>query len=103
MPGWMSSVEGRTPAGAARLGFVLSVANPKELAFTIGAGLTIGGAGFPVTETVPLALGYTVVACLTVIVPAVAFVVSRERVIDRSDAPGPGWSRTTSPSSARCS
>jgi hypothetical protein len=39
VPGWMSSVEGRTPLGAARLGFVLSVANPKELAFTIGAGL----------------------------------------------------------------
>ena len=81
MPGWMASVEGRTPAGAARLGFVLSVANPKELAFTIGAGLTIGGAGFPVTETVLLALGYTVLACLTVIVPVVAFVVSRDRMV----------------------
>ena len=80
VPGWMSSVEGRTPAGAARLGFVLSVANPKELAFTIGAGLTIGGAGLPVAETVLLALGYTVIACLTVIVPVVAFLVSRDRM-----------------------
>jgi hypothetical protein len=81
VPGWMSSVESKTPAGAAGLGFVVSTINPKELAFSIGAGLTIGGAGLPLAETVTIALGYTVIACLTVIVPAVAFLVSRDRVV----------------------
>jgi Sap, sulfolipid-1-addressing protein len=38
LPKWMSSVERRSPRGAAGLGFVLSVANPKELAFSVGAG-----------------------------------------------------------------
>jgi len=85
VPGWMSSVEGRTPAGAARLGFVLSVANPKELAFSVSAGLTIGGAGLPMAETVLLALGYTVIACLTVIVPTVAFMINRDRMVGPSD------------------
>lgn len=80
VPKWMSSVEGRSPAGAAGLGFVLTVANPKELAFTVGAGLTIGGAGLPVAQTVMLAAVYSVTACLTVIVPVVAFLVARERM-----------------------
>ena len=60
---------------------MLSVANPKELAFSIGAGLTIGGAGFPIAETVLLALSFTVIACLTVIVPVVAFMINRDRMV----------------------
>ena len=77
---WMASVEGMSPTGAGGLGFLLPVANPKELALTIGAGLIIGGAGLPRAPTVSLALCYTVIGCLTVIVPIVAF-VDRERMI----------------------
>jgi hypothetical protein len=78
---WMASVEGMSPTGAAGLGFLLPVANPKELALTIGAGLTIGGAALPRAATVSLALCYTVIACLTVIVPIAAFVVDRDRMV----------------------
>jgi hypothetical protein len=81
LPMWMASVEGMSPPGAAGLGFVLPVANPKELALTIGAGLTIGGAGLPRAATFTLALCYTVIACLTVIVPIAAFVVDRDRMV----------------------
>jgi threonine/homoserine/homoserine lactone efflux protein len=80
LPKWMSSVERRSPRGAAGLGFVLSVANPKELAFSIGAGLTIGAAAFPPGPTVGLAVGYTVIACLSVIAPTLAFVVNPDRM-----------------------
>ena len=55
---------------------------PKELALTIGAGLIIGGAGLPRAATVSLALCYTVIGCLTVIVPIAAFVVDRERMVE---------------------
>ena len=81
LPMWMASVEGMSPTGAAGLGFLLPVANPKELALTIAAGLTIGGAGLPRAATISLALCYTVIACLTVIVPIAAFVVDRDRVV----------------------
>ena len=80
LPKWMSSVERRSPSGAAGLGFVLSVANPKELAFSVGAGLTIGAAALPPGPTVGLALGYTVIACLSVIAPTLAFVVNPDRM-----------------------
>ena len=40
-----------SPRGAFGLGVVLGVANPKELAFSVGAGLTIGGAGLAVFPT----------------------------------------------------
>jgi hypothetical protein len=81
LPMWMASVEGMSPTGAAGLGFLLPVANPKELALTIGAGLIIGGAALPRAATIGLALCYTVIGCLTVIVPITAFVVDRERMI----------------------
>ena len=81
LPMWMASVEGMSPTGAAGLGFLLPVANPKELALTIGAGLTIGGAGLPRAATFTLALCYTVIGCLTVIVPIAAFVVDRDRMV----------------------
>jgi threonine/homoserine/homoserine lactone efflux protein len=81
LPKWMASVEGMSPTGAAGLGFLLPVANPKELALTIGAGLTIGAAGLSRAATVSLALCYTVIACLTVIVPIAAFVVDRDRMV----------------------
>ena len=81
LPRWMASVEGMSPTGAAGLGFLLPVANPKELAFTVGAGLTIGGAGLPRAATVSLALCYTVIARLTVIVPIAAFVLDPDRMV----------------------
>ena len=81
LPFWMASVEGMSPTGAAGLGFLLPVANPKELALTIGAGLIIGGAGLPRAATISLAMCYTVIGCLTVIVPIAAFVVDRERMV----------------------
>jgi hypothetical protein len=92
---WMASVEGMSPTGTAGLGFLLPVANPKELALTIGAGLTIGEAGLPPAATVSLALCYTVIACLTVIVPIAASWWIGTEWLDRSVMPGAGWSRTT--------
>ena len=85
LPMWMASVERMSPTGAAGLGFVLPVANPKELALSIGAGLTIGAAELPRAATISLALCYTVIACLTVIVPIAAFVVDRDRMVGPLD------------------
>jgi hypothetical protein len=80
MPSWMSSIESTTVGGAARLGILLSVANLKELAFGVGAGLTIGGARLGAAADIALALVYTVLACLGVIVAVVAVWVAEDRV-----------------------
>jgi len=85
LPGWMGAIEGSSPAGAARLAFLLSVANPKELLLGVGAGITIGSAGLPLTATLTVATGYTVIACASVAGPVVAFVVAGERIRGRLD------------------
>ncbi|ANP74364.1 GAP family protein [Cryobacterium arcticum] len=85
LPGWMGAIEGSSPAGAARLAFLLSVANPKELLLGVGAGITIGSSGLPLVATVTVAAWYTMVACLSVIVPVVLIVVSGDRMRGRLD------------------
>ena len=83
LPGWMSAIDGSSPGRAARMAFLLSVANPKELLLGVGAGITIGSVGLPVGPALVVAAAYTVVACVSVAVPVVAFVVAPDRVRHR--------------------
>lgn len=80
LPGWMQSIEGMGGGASLRLGLVLTVANPKEIAFAAGAGLTIGGAFLPVGQIVVLGLVFVVLACLSVAVPVVTVGVAGDRV-----------------------
>ncbi len=68
-----------TPAGAAVIGFVLSVANPKVLVMNAAAGLIIGTAAVGVGVWIAVAF-YTVVAGSTVVAPILAYTVAGERV-----------------------
>ena len=83
LPAWMGAIESSSPAGAGRLAFLLSVANPKELLLGVGAGITIGSAGLPLTATLTVAAGYTVIACVSVLVPVVVFVGAGDRIRER--------------------
>ena len=83
LPGWMSAIEGSSPGRAARVAFLLSVANPKELLLGVGAGITIGSAGLPLGATLAVAAAYTVIACLSVAAPVFAFLVAPERLRGR--------------------
>lgn len=80
LPGWMRSIEGMGGGGSMRLGFVLTVANPKEIAFAAGAGLTIGGAFLPVGQVAVVGAVFVVIACLSVATPVVAVAAAGERV-----------------------
>jgi len=82
IPKWMASIDGMSTWGATRLGVIISVANPKELAFGIGAGLTIGAAGLAVGPTVIAVAIYTVIACLTVALPVLAALVGGARMAE---------------------
>jgi len=81
VPGWMASLDDTSPFGALRLGVVLSIVNPKELAFGVGSGLTIGNAGLAPGPTVVVCLIYAAIATASVIFPVVTFLAAGDRVI----------------------
>lgn len=80
LPGWMRSIDGMGAGAAFRLGIVLTVANPKELAFAAGAGLTVGGAMLGAGEMVVAGAVFVLLACASVAVPVVAVLVGGERI-----------------------
>ncbi|MFO1209290.1 MAG: GAP family protein [Amaricoccus sp.] len=69
VPGWLRALDGAAPAGALRLGALLTVANPKELAFVAGAGTIIGAAAPPAGQALALALVFAAIAALGVAAP----------------------------------
>lgn len=83
LPRWMSAMQGSSPGRAARVAILLSVANPKELLLGVGAGFTIGSTGLPLGATLAVAAAYTVIACVSVAVPVVAFLVAPDRLRGR--------------------
>lgn len=80
LPGWMQSIERTGRGGALRLGFVLTVVNPKEIAFAAGAGLTIGGAFLPIGQAIGAGALFVVLACLSVAIPVTLVAVAGARV-----------------------
>lgn len=80
LPGWMSAIADASPARALGLGVVLSIANPKELALIVAAGVTVGSAAIAPGEEALIGLAFVVVASLTVLVPGLAVLFAAERV-----------------------
>ena len=80
LPGWMASIQGTSPPRAARLAVILSTVNVKEVAFGIGAGLTIGAGHLGPGAVVVVALLYAVLACAGVIAIVVSYLVAADRV-----------------------
>lgn len=80
LPGWMRAIDGMGAGAAFRLGLVLTVANPKELAFAAGAGFTVGGAFLAVGQLVVAGAVFVVLACASVAIPVVAVLVGGERM-----------------------
>lgn len=86
LPRWMASLSASTVAGAARSGILLSAANPKELAFGVGAGLTIASADLGTGGIVVASVGYAVLACLVLIVAVVGCWLAEDRMGGALDA-----------------
>lgn len=80
LPGWMASIGDTTPARAARLAIILSVANVKEVAFGVGAGLTIAAGGLGPAATTVTAVLYATLACAAVIAVVVLAWLAPDRV-----------------------
>ena len=79
VPGWMSSLDTIQVPRAFGLGIVLTVANPKELAFTMGAAISIGAAHQQPGPVLVLALIYTLLSGASVLVPVVLHLAAPAR------------------------
>ncbi|MFF3064658.1 GAP family protein [Oerskovia sp. NPDC057915] len=80
LPGWLASIADASPSRSLVLGALVTVANPKELAFVLAAGITLGGASLGVAQEVVVVLAFVAVGGLTVLLPLLAALVAPERV-----------------------
>ena len=78
-PAWMESLAAATPRSAARLGVLLSLANPKILLFCAAAGMTIGVATASPAGAVLAVVLFALAGSVTVALPLVAHLVLGER------------------------
>jgi threonine/homoserine/homoserine lactone efflux protein len=86
-PKWMSAIDTLTPAKAGGLGVLLSTANPKNLALSLGAGSSLAQAGALGGEATVGLIVFVVVASLTIAVPIVFSLSGGERAAHVLD----GW------------
>lgn len=78
IPRWMASIESSTVPAAFRLGLVLTLPNPKELAFAAGAGLSIGAGDLsPMQASVSVAV-FVILCCASVLAPIILVLVAGE-------------------------
>ncbi|MCW2747717.1 MAG: hypothetical protein JWP10_859 [Nocardioidaceae bacterium] len=80
LPGWMASVQDMSPARAFGVAVLLSLTNPKEILFNLSAGVTVGGADVSSGSSISVMVVYTVLGCLTVLIPVLANVAAKERM-----------------------
>lgn len=73
-PRWLRSIDRITPWGAAAIGLLLVVTNPKMLAANAAAGLLIDNAALGAVAATGAVLYYSVLASSTVAVPVFAYV-----------------------------
>jgi threonine/homoserine/homoserine lactone efflux protein len=78
-PAWMKSLEAATPRSAARLGLLLSLANPKIVLFCAVAGLGIGASAATGISAALTVLLFALAASVSVALPLLAHVVLGDR------------------------
>ncbi len=86
LPKWMDGLEEMGAVKSLGLSIILMAANPKELLFLVGAGLTIGAAELSLGETVVVVLAYVILACATVAAPVVIMLFGGETARAKLDS-----------------
>lgn len=71
LPGWIAMMTTSTPGRSFTTGLLLAGANPKNLAFTAAAALSIGTGGLDASGVVWAIALYAIVAAITIIVPLI--------------------------------
>lgn len=79
LPRWIQSLESATPIGAVRVGFLLTIANVKEVAFVVGAGVLLGTMALGTGQILFLATMFAAMASLGVAIPVIWVVLSPQQ------------------------
>ncbi|TDD90620.1 GAP family protein [Saccharopolyspora karakumensis] len=82
LPGWMAAIDSIGPVKAAGLGMILAVANPKNLALMLAAGLTTSNAGLQPAGNVVAGAAFTVIAASTVAAPVLGYLVVKDAMAE---------------------
>jgi threonine/homoserine/homoserine lactone efflux protein len=80
LPKWMAAIDTMTAIRAILLGFVLSALNPKNLLMGVAAGVAIGSADLPVSESAAAIAIFTVIAASTVAIPVIAYLLASAKM-----------------------
>ena len=76
MPNWMATIDTFTPGKSFGLGALLAGVNPKNLALTIAAAVSIGQANLGGAEPILALLAFVVIGSLTVAGPVLYFLLA---------------------------
>ena len=99
MPSWMAALDGYTPGRSARLGLILAVANPKSVLLVLAGAVAIGSAELDPAPAALVVLVFAAARHPPWPCPSCSGWFSGSACSPRWSGPGPGWSRTTTPSS----
>lgn len=80
LPRWMASAGSYSPRQSAVMGLALSGANPKNLAITAAAGVSIGAAELAVSAEIWAMAAFLVLASLTVLIPVAGYVIAPRKM-----------------------
>jgi threonine/homoserine/homoserine lactone efflux protein len=79
MPKWLASVDQFTPAKSFGIGAALSTVNPKNLAMSLAAGLSIAQAGLPTGQEAATIVIYVLLAGATILGPLIVYLAMGQR------------------------
>jgi threonine/homoserine/homoserine lactone efflux protein len=82
MPKWLSSIDQFTPMRSLGIGTALSAINPKNLAMSVAAGLSIAQAGLSTGQEVATVIIYVLLAGATIIGPLVVYLAMGQRAAE---------------------
>jgi len=77
LPSWLNTLEQASPVKALGLGALFSGVNPKNLAFTVSAGVTIAQADLTAAASLVTAAAYVLIGSVGVAAPVVWYFVAR--------------------------
>lgn len=86
LPDWISMMTSSTPGRSFTTGLLLAGANPKNLAFTAAAALSIGTGGLDASGIVWTIVLYVIVAAITIILPLLCHLAFSARLMGPLEA-----------------
>jgi hypothetical protein len=86
-PKWMAAIDSFTPAKSLGLGALLSGVNPKNLALTLAAAVTIAQAELGTSEAAISLVVFIIIASLSVAAPVLIYLIMGEKASKTLD----GW------------